>query len=98
MRITLFGQKKTDRNKSVRPSSCFLIWPIHPAACGGGEFSGVMLNRRRTPHQKPGLRDRQGSAEAFACLSLRNRLELMLCAFFAIDACSVFVLILLLLF
>ena len=44
------------------------------------QFHG--LNRRRhTPHQKPGLRDRQGSAEAFACLSLRNRLELILCTF-----------------
>ena len=28
-------KKKTDRNKSVRPSSYFLIWPIHPTACGG---------------------------------------------------------------
>lgn len=40
MRIALFGQKKTDRNKSVRPSPYFLIWPIHPTACGGGGILG----------------------------------------------------------
>ena len=40
MRITLFGQKKTDRNKSVRPSPYFLIWPIHPTAYGGGGILG----------------------------------------------------------
>jgi hypothetical protein len=35
-----FWSKKTDRNKSVRPSPYFLIWLIHPTAYGGGGILG----------------------------------------------------------
>lgn len=44
------------------------------------QFHG--LNRRRhRPRQKPDSQDLQGPAEAFACLLLRNYLELILRVF-----------------
>ena len=40
-----FWSKKTDRNKSVRLSPYFLIWPIHPTAYGGGGILGSYVKK-----------------------------------------------------